>query len=205
MDSFSVKISEIPKTPDGCYLMEFYGGGIFPEWKGDIDLIEAHTTMEVRGEEEGYNGILGPIVGQYLSFPDGFEGFVSLVASEDDVFVKGRIITSVKNTCSRCAESFEDKMDIPFEYIISMRELKDKDIELKAEDLELDFLFGDELDIGRLICEQVSLSLPVQPLCSEDCMGLCRKCGINLNIKKCGCENEMVDIRFEKLKDFQVK
>jgi uncharacterized protein len=205
MDTFSVKIGEIPKIPDGCYLVEFYGGGVFPEWEGDRDLIEAHTTIEVRGNEEGYDGILDPIRGPYLSFPDGFEGFVSLVSSEDDIFVKGRIMTSVKNTCSRCAENFEDKMDIPFEYVISIRKVKDKDIELKPEDLELDFLLGEELDIGRLICEQVALNLPVQPLCSDDCLGLCRKCGKNLNIKKCNCDDEAMDIRFEKLKDFQVK
>jgi len=202
---FSVKISEIPKRPDGCFLMEFYGEGLFPEWKKDKDLLEIHTTVEERGEKEKYDGIFSSIKGPYLSFPHGFEGFVGLVASEDDIFVKGRIITSAKSACSRCAEHFENKMDIPFKYIISMKEVRNKEIELKAEDLEFDFLYGNELDIGQLICEQISLSLPVQPLCSEDCLGLCEKCGGNLNIKKCNCENEIIDIRFEKLKDLQVK
>ncbi len=205
MGVFSVKINEIPKRPDGCFIMEFYGEGLFPEWEKDRDLLEIHTTREEREKGENYNGVFGPIKGPYLSFPHGFEGFVSLVSSDDDIFVKGRIITPAKNTCSRCAEHFEDKMDILFEYIISMEEVRDKEIELKAEDLEFDFLHGNELDIGQIICEQVSLNLPVQPLCSEDCLGLCKKCGKNLNIKKCNCENEIIDIRFEKLKDFQVK
>ncbi len=76
-----------------------------------------------------------------------------------------------------------------------------KDIELKREDLELNFFHGDMFDIGQVIVEQISLNLPVKPLCNDDCLGLCVRCGKNLNDGICGCRDESIDIRFEKLKE----
>ena len=60
---------------------------------------------------------------------------------------------------------------------------------------------GDTVDLTDLLIKDIISSLPIQALCSEDCKGLCQKCGVNLNRETCDCDKEQVDIRFAALKD----
>ena len=48
-------------------------------------------------------------------------------------------------------------------------------------------LAGDELDLEPLARDAVLLDLPLAPLCSEECLGLCPQCGANWNEGSCGC------------------
>jgi uncharacterized protein len=59
-----------------------------------------------------------------------------------------------------------------------------------------------ELDVFDEIKQTLFLEMPSNPVCKDDCSGLCHKCGINLNNKKCSCIINEVDTRWEKLKDF---
>jgi len=57
-----------------------------------------------------------------------------------------------------------------------------------ADELETGWFRGSEIHLGPIFVELVSLALPVKPLCREDCPGLCARCGANLAVAKCGCE-----------------
>ncbi len=48
-------------------------------------------------------------------------------------------------------------------------------------------LTGDELDLEPLARDAVILELPLAPLCSEACLGLCPTCGANRNTEPCAC------------------
>ena len=48
-------------------------------------------------------------------------------------------------------------------------------------------LVGDELDLEPLARDAVLLELPLAPLCTEDCRGLCPVCGANRNTETCAC------------------
>ena len=48
-------------------------------------------------------------------------------------------------------------------------------------------LAGDELDLEPLARDAVLLDLPLAPLCSEGCLGLCPQCGANWNDRPCAC------------------
>ena len=52
-------------------------------------------------------------------------------------------------------------------------------------------LSGDELDLEPLSRDAVLLDLPLAPLCSEECLGLCPRCGANWNLSECGCPPEL--------------
>lgn len=54
-------------------------------------------------------------------------------------------------------------------------------------------------DLDALITEDIFLELPSKLLCSEDCKGICPKCGADLNAGSCSCEKE-VDPRLAALK-----
>lgn len=54
-------------------------------------------------------------------------------------------------------------------------------------------------DLDALVTEDIFLDLPSKLLCSEDCKGMCPKCGADLNAGSCSCEKE-VDPRLAALK-----
>lgn len=56
------------------------------------------------------------------------------------------------------------------------------------------------LNLGKLIRIEAIMAMPLQPFCKDDCQGLCIDCGQNLNIKDCGCEDDLIDPRFAALK-----
>ena len=49
------------------------------------------------------------------------------------------------------------------------------------------------LDLTELLRQQVALGLPIQPLCTADCRGLCPNCGKNLNREQCSCAAEALE------------
>ena len=61
--------------------------------------------------------------------------------------------------------------------------------------------------MSRPLClEQISLEVPIKPLCSKDCKGLCPKCGTDLNESKCDCAaRPRIDPRLAGLKEFRAK
>jgi uncharacterized protein len=59
-------------------------------------------------------------------------------------------------------------------------------------------LDSDQLDLEPLVRDAVLLELPLAPLCSPDCQGLCPACGENRNVVSCGCQPE-VDPRWAPL------
>ena len=54
-------------------------------------------------------------------------------------------------------------------------------------------------DLDPLVTEDIFLELPSKFLCSEDCKGVCPKCGKDLNTGSCSCEKE-IDPRLAALK-----
>jgi uncharacterized protein len=46
---------------------------------------------------------------------------------------------------------------------------------------------GEYLDLSQIVHDQVVLALPLLPLCSSDCKGLCQWCGSDLNETQCNC------------------
>jgi uncharacterized protein len=124
------------------------------------------------------------------------------------VEVEGRIETKTSATCSRCLAAFETPLRHHFA-VDFLSQLPEPDagqteIALSAEDLGLIYYTGDTIDFHDAIQEQVILSLPLRPLCREDCKGLCHTCGGNLNEKECGCGHSgAIDPRFAVLKNLK--
>ena len=56
-----------------------------------------------------------------------------------------------------------------------------------------------KLDVDEFVYSEVILDLPSKHLCSEECKGICFKCGKNLNDGECGCSKKEVDPRLAKL------
>jgi DUF177 domain-containing protein len=77
--------------------------------------------------------------------------------------------------------------------------------DLELEEADLDVFFYDEpvLPFAEIAREQAIISLPMKPLCREECLGLCPECGKDLNAGDCACDKKRGDPRLEILKDMR--
>jgi uncharacterized protein len=62
-----------------------------------------------------------------------------------------------------------------------------ENVELTKLDIDKIYYTGSSIDLKIGLREAILLSLPIAPLCKEDCAGLCAKCGANKNIVSCDC------------------
>lgn len=69
-------------------------------------------------------------------------------------------------------------------------------------DAEATVFEGDVIDLAPLVRDTILAAQPIRNLCRPDCMGLCPKCGADLNRGDCGCDREVLDIRLEALKEW---
>lgn len=114
------------------------------------------------------------------------------IVNRADVLILSMEIRGVRELlCDRCAKEFSRETVVPFESCIVDH--------LDNEDDEDYFIVceGDELDIEELAVSVFILGFESKNLCSEDCKGLCQKCGANLNEQTCSCKDESIDPRLE--------
>jgi uncharacterized protein len=140
-------------------------------------------------------------------FPEPLYVNLSIIREYDHIRATGRVETTFILNCSRCLSSFRLEIDSPFTIFFMKDEGlgQDEDVELAEEDLITATYDGDEIDFTDEITEQVLLSIPIKPLCSEDCRGLCPNCGADLNETACSCSQNRNNLHFNALKDFKVK
>ena len=119
----------------------------------------------------------------------------------------GRVQTTLELKCSRCLEPFTAPADQEFDlrYQPHTARAADKDLEIEEDDLTTAFYEHDEIDVGHLMHEQFVLALPMKPLCSDACKGLCPVCGANLNATTCDCKPVWEDPRLAALRELRTK
>lgn len=117
-------------------------------------------------------------------------GHVRLMHTNRGVLVKGTLRTDVVLECSRCLTEFT----LPVELNINDQFWQKVDIytgramplpEGEEHDLEIDE--NHILDLSEAVRQYLLVNLPIQPLCSEACLGMCPQCGANLNEGLCNC------------------
>ncbi|MBO5792279.1 MAG: DUF177 domain-containing protein [Lentisphaeria bacterium] len=90
------------------------------------------------------------------------------------ILVTGWVRGTVNAVCGRCLEPVT--------------------MEISAEDIELYYAKSDiheeELDITADVRDELLIELPMNPLCSDECEGLCPVCGVNRNKTECQCSRQ---------------
>lgn len=120
----------------------------------------------------------------------------------EEVYVKGRIETLLSFVCSRCLIPFEFPVNSAFDLVYFPEELEVAREELESDDLNISFYYSRKIDLREVVLEQLNLTFPFKPLCSEACQGICPVCGKNINSGDCSCVTKDSDSRLEKLKIF---
>ena len=99
--------------------------------------------------------------------------------------LSGRLTSKAALPCSRCLAAVEEELSLDFEEEFEEREYPGEDA---------------VIDLADIASQLWVTSIPMQPLCSGDCQGLCPVCGRNLNEGACGCPADSTDPRLEALR-----
>jgi uncharacterized protein len=114
------------------------------------------------------------------------------------VMIEGSTNISLTLFCSRCLKEITFPMNINFQKEIDFNLTEEE----RAEGLdETNYIIGYNLDVDILIYEEVLIGFPLRILCSEDCKGLCKNCGANLNENACDCDTTVYDPRMSVIRD----
>jgi uncharacterized protein len=98
-----------------------------------------------------------------------------LEAVMEGVLVTGTAHASLVGECARCLEALTDEITVELQELYVY-----EDHALPGEDDEVSTLQDDLVDLEPLLRDAVVLALPFQPLCEDDCPGLCVECGARL-------------------------
>ena len=118
---------------------------------------------------------------EILGVPEGSEvSFdLRLEAVMEGVLISGTASADLEGECARCLEPIEDTLQVDLQELFVY---DDSAPAARGDDLddEVSRLEGDLIDLEPLLRDAVVLALPFQPLCREDCPGLCIECGARL-------------------------
>ncbi|MCM1289267.1 MAG: DUF177 domain-containing protein [Corallococcus sp.] len=134
--------------------------------------------------------------GNLLSYPNATLTKLSvdfdLTFGKPNVEVRGNVVCVISGKCDRCLDTVCKQIVLPFDQTF----FKDG----AGPD---EYVYsGSKLDATKAVEDEVVLSLPTLLLCSEDCKGLCPKCGTNLNKSECGCNLAKENV-FSQLKNLK--
>ena len=139
-------------------------------------------------------------------------GPVSLVATAKkgdlpaEYLADGTTTFTADFLCSRCVEPFPFANASEFHLRFRPRPVpqqESEELEIAPEELDVEFYTDRSVSLRDLALEQIQLSIPMKPLCEENCLGLCPQCGANRNRESCNCESSIVDERWGALRELQ--
>ena len=153
------------------------------------------VTAEELGLTEDYAVVRGPLAVS-----------LDLTNVEGLVAVTGVLEGTIVRECVRCLKEYEDPLafSVRAAFVpepksaprhpkrVDPRKARAEVVEVEQEE-EPDDQYqyqGNHLELAPMLREHVILAAPMQPLCSDDCLGLCARCGKNLNEGPCQCAAE---------------
>ncbi len=126
---------------------------------------------------------------------------IMLKKSQERINARGWLKTVLSLRCVRCLEHFDFPINSKFDLMLfNANHFEPGERVLEEDDMEYIFFNDEEIDLEKILIEQINFSIPLHPLCSKNCKGICPTCGCNLNNRNCECEKtkEFSKIYFKK-------
>jgi uncharacterized protein len=111
----------------------------------------------------------------------------------EGVLVSGEVDVPVTGSCARCLEPIEDTLELDVQELYAY---PGSTTEATSDEDEVRLVEHDAVDLEPLVRDTVVLSLPLSPVCTEDCAGLCVDCGQRLDDLPADHTHEVVDPRW---------
>ena len=116
----------------------------------------------------------------------------SITNNTKSLELSGKVTGEMEVQCARCRKP----MKVPVEFAVLEVIMQDNG-EVDNEDIIV--ITGEEIDVNDIILNSFLMNVEEKYLCSEDCKGLCSRCGKDLNLGDCGCDEDNIDPRWAKL------
>jgi uncharacterized protein len=145
-------------------------------------LLSIHELPRRSGEYRDYQMTISldrPFGLEMIAVPSNhpIELAVTATSVDEGIFIRGRVQAEAVGECARCLAPLEMTIDQGFD---ELYEYESKAASLSEEDVETDqilFVVEEQVDLAIPVRDAVILALPVNPLCEDDCPGLCTICG----------------------------
>lgn len=144
--------------------------------------------------------------GDLLGFPTPVTGTADALSTAEGILVHFQLQGEAELQCARCLQAFRFPVSLRFteEFRPGSPTGTAGDLEQDAESGASYVVFqGDQISLDDTLRQEVLLALPLKPLCSDACKGLCPQCGQNLNEAECSCQPTTHDPRFSALEDLK--
>lgn len=116
---------------------------------------------------------------------------------QSKALVEGNVKLTFALACDRCLRDVDYTFDLSFDSEVVSPDCTSVD----TDDDSSDFMEGYHLNVDELVNNEILLNWPMKILCKEDCRGICKVCGKNLNDGDCGCDDFVPDPRMAAIKD----
>lgn len=136
------------------------------------------------------------------AFVEPFSFYLRFQRTGQLVELEGQLTADILLNCSRCLKEFSQSVNESFTLTFSpvpQDDVDEEEVELAADELGL-IVYQDEiLDLAAPLLEQLVMAVPISPICSVECQGLCPECGLDLNDSRCSCVKKVFNTKFSVL------
>jgi uncharacterized protein len=135
---------------------------------------------------------------QLIGVPEGADLNLDLrlESVSEGVLVSGTVRASTEGECGRCLRPISDSVDVPVQELYAYEHSTTD--ETTDED-EVGRMQGDLIDLEPALRDAVVLALPANPLCRDDCPGLCPECGVHWDELPADHGHQQLDPRWAEL------
>jgi DUF177 domain-containing protein len=132
---------------------------------------------------------------ELIGVPEGGEVSLHLRLESvmEGVLVSAEVDAPLVGSCARCLEPIEDTLELDVQELFAY---SGSTTEATSEEDEVRRVNGDFIDLEPMVRDAVVLALPLAPVCSDDCSGLCVDCGERLDDLPPDHTHEVVDPRW---------
>ena len=162
-------------------------------------LVDLSSIIKVTGAKIALDDTVGvetaEFLGQTYSFNEPLKINGEIFNNGKSLTLKAGVTGKMHTECARCLKPIE--VDVDFD----IHELLGREEDGAHEDDDIILFDGYEIELDDIVTDHFLMNISGRYLCTEECKGLCPKCGHDLNEGDCGCDREYIDPRWQALAD----
>lgn len=119
-----------------------------------------------------------------------------LESVSEGVLVSGTVSGDTDGQCSRCLEPLSGIVNI---YLTELFAYPNSETDQTSDEEDIERIENEQIDLEQTLIDAVATELPLSPLCTDDCPGLCPECGVRLADADPDHGHDIIDPRWAKL------
>ena len=132
---------------------------------------------------------------ELIGVPEGADLSLDLrlESVSEGVLVSGTVTGPIEGECGRCLRQINDSLTVTLQELYAYEH---STTEETTDEDEVGRMQGDLIDLEPALRDAVVLALPTNPLCRDDCPGLCPECGVPWDELPADHSHQQIDPRW---------